>query len=81
MLGNLVTELESTDDLAYWFGVQQLLLNEIKSIDEVKDKIKKITKDQIVNAWELLLRENNLKIAAIGPRKDLNLDKLIENVT
>ncbi|MBN1915573.1 insulinase family protein [Candidatus Dojkabacteria bacterium] len=72
LVGNLVTGLETTDDMALWHGIQELLTEEVISIEEAKTKILSVTKEEVVNVWEKLLNKDNLLLVGISPRKDLN---------
>lgn len=80
MIGNMITELETTDDLAYWYGAQELLNNETKTAKEVIEEIKNVTKDEVVEVWDSILKTDNIILTAITPSADkfenveLNLD-------
>lgn len=70
LIGNLVTDLETSDDLAFWYGSQELLNNEVLTVDEVKEKIKKLKKEDVLEVWDKLINPN-LQITAISPLKDI----------
>ncbi len=70
ILGNLVTELESSDDIALWHGLQQLLNDEVLSPEEAMEKYRKVTKDQVLEIWSRLLRKDNILMSIITPVED-----------
>ena len=71
LVGNLVTELETTDDLAHWHASQELLVGEVLTIDEVKGKLLSVTRDDIVKVWSKILSPDNFLVAGISPLKGL----------
>ncbi len=73
-LGNLVTELESTDEKAYWYGTQFLLENKIKSVGEIKSMIMDITKDEIIEAWVDVLSEKGFRVVSLSKEMDWSSD-------
>jgi predicted Zn-dependent peptidase len=74
MLGNLITQLESSDDIAIWHGIQQLLLGYVETVEQVKKKIMKVTKEEIMGAWDNLLSNDNMMLTAITPLDDIKSD-------
>lgn len=70
LIGNMKLSLESTDDIANFFGGQELLKKEIKDIKEKSLAIRKVTARDIQNMAREIFRNNKLNLALIGPFKE-----------
>lgn len=70
IIGNMKMSLEATDDVANFYGGQELLKNEIKTIDEKIREIKKVTSSDIQKMAKIIFKTKNLNLAMIGPFKD-----------
>ncbi len=73
-IGTLTTGLETSEELASWFGMQLLLHKKILSINEYKKEIAKVTKDDIVRVTSKIFTNDNLLVTTVTPHKKLNLD-------
>ena len=71
LVGGLVTGLESSDEVASWHGIQDLLIGEVLSVEQVKKEILSVNRDDIVRVWGKLIRDDNIMLAGISPRSDL----------
>ncbi|MEK7104611.1 MAG: hypothetical protein AAB868_01050, partial [Patescibacteria group bacterium] len=60
----------SSDDIANFYGGQELLKKEIKSSEEKADEIRKVTASQIQTLANYIFKNNKLNLALIGPFKD-----------
>lgn len=76
--GNMKMALEATDDVANYYGSQELLKGELKTIEE---KIKALEKVQVVDIKKMankIFVTKNLNLAIIGPDKDVDsLQKIL----
>jgi len=70
LIGNMKMSLEATDDVANFYGGQEILKNEIKTLEDKIKEIKKITPDDIRKIAEIIFKEKNLNLAIIGPFKN-----------
>ena len=70
LIGNMKLSLESSDDIANFYGGQELLKKEIKSSEEKADEIRKVTASQIQTLANYIFKNNKLNLALIGPFKD-----------
>ena len=70
VIGNTKMSLEATDDIANFYGGQELLKKELKSLDEKIKEIKKVTALDIQKMAKTILKTNNLNLAIIGPYKE-----------
>jgi len=65
--GHVATGLETSDELADFFGFQELVHEEIvKPADKIK-KIKEVTADEIQKVLKQIMKPENLNLALIGP--------------
>jgi predicted Zn-dependent peptidase len=70
IIGNMKMSLESTDDVASFYGMQELMKNEIKTLEEKIKEIKKVTSMDIQKMAKIIFKTKNLNLAMIGPFKD-----------
>ena len=70
MIGNTKMSLEATDDIANFYGGQELLKKEIKTLEEKIKEIKKVTAIDIQRMAKTIFKTKNLNLAIIGPYKD-----------
>lgn len=68
LIGNLITYLETSSDLATFYAKQLLFYNKISTSEEIIKIIKKINKDDILRMWKPLLQENKI-VAVLGREK------------
>jgi len=69
IIGNMKMSLEATDDIANFYGHQELLKKEIKTLEEKIKEIKKVTVNDIQKMAKLIFIEKNLNLAIVGPFK------------
>ncbi len=67
LIGNMKLSLESTDDIANFYGGQELLKKEFKDIDQKAREIRKVTREDIQNVAREIFQNNRLNLALIGP--------------
>ena len=70
LIGNMKLSLESTDDIANFYGGQELLKKEIKNAEEKSKAIRKVTAGQIQTLAKDIFKNNKLNLALIGPFKE-----------
>ena len=69
LIGNMKLSLESSDDIANFFGGQELLKHEIKSAEEKAEEIRKVTAKDIKILANDIFQDKKLNLALIGPFK------------
>lgn len=69
LMGRLLLGLETSDALALFYGGQEVLKREIVSPRELIEKIKAVTKREVIGVAANLFRNSNLNLALIGPYK------------
>jgi predicted Zn-dependent peptidase len=67
MLGNLILGLETSDDLASFYGGQEIFGREILSPEAYADRIKKVTAEEVRDVARAILRNQGLNFAVVGP--------------
>jgi predicted Zn-dependent peptidase len=70
LTGNMKLSLESSDDIANFYGGQELLKREIKNAEEKAKEIRKVTAEQIKILANDIFKNKKLNLALIGPFKD-----------
>jgi len=70
LIGNMKLSLESSDDIANFYGGQELLKRELKSSEEKAKEIRKVTADQIQALSKDIFKNEKLNLALIGPFKE-----------
>ena len=70
LIGNMKLTLESSDDIANFYGGQELLKREMEGAEEKAKKIRKITANQVQTLAKNIFKNNRLNLALIGPFKE-----------
>ncbi|KKR70463.1 MAG: Processing protease [Candidatus Nomurabacteria bacterium GW2011_GWB1_40_7] len=70
LIGNMKLSLESSDDIANFYGGQELLKRELKSTQEKAEEIRKVTAGEIQNLAKDIFKNEKLNLALIGPFKE-----------
>lgn len=67
LLGNLFLSLETSDQLAHYYGMQEAMRERLLSPRELAAKMKAVTPDQIRAVARAVVRNGRLNLAVIGP--------------
>lgn len=70
IIGNTKMSLEATDDIASFYGSQELMKKEIKTLEDKIKEIRKVTAKDIQNLAKIIFKTKNLNLAVIGPYKE-----------
>lgn len=65
--GRMMLRMEDTRAMAYWFGVQEVLLNKVKEADEVVNDMRLVTIEDVHRISCELLQTKRLNLAVVGP--------------
>lgn len=68
--GRLLMGLEDSRSVASWVGSQELTYGEIKTPEEVMEKIEEVTTEQVQELAQEIFREEMLSLALVGPYSD-----------
>ncbi|MDP3661402.1 MAG: pitrilysin family protein [bacterium] len=66
MVGNMYLSLESTDELAEFYGMQEVLRKELKQPDEIAKEIEKVDSKDIQEIARLIFKPERLNLAIVG---------------
>lgn len=68
--GNMKLSLEATDDIANFYGTQELMRKEMKTLDERIKNLEKVTSKDIMKMAKLIFKTQHINLALIGPYKE-----------
>ena len=68
--GSLILSIETSDELASFYGFQEVLKNEILSPEKVIQKIRTVTAAEVLEVAKDIFRPEKLNLAMIGPFKN-----------
>ena len=76
--GRLLLRTEDTRSMAGWVGAQELLLGEVRKIDDVIEEIDTLTAADVQRVAEEVIRMDRLHLAVVGPfRSASRFEKLL----
>jgi predicted Zn-dependent peptidase len=67
--GRMSLRLEDTHSIASWLGGQEVLLDEIESLEDVFARIDAVTQTDLQQLAQRLFKEEWLRLAIVGPHK------------
>ena len=70
LVGMMYLGLESSDSIAEYCGIQEILLGEIKTPKEKERLIRAVTAGEVRNMARKIFTDKNLNLALVGPFKD-----------
>jgi predicted Zn-dependent peptidase len=68
--GRLLLRMEDSRAVASWMGTQELLLDEVWTVEEVVQRVDAVTSEDVRRTAERVLREDLLRLAVVGPHRD-----------
>lgn len=74
LVGKTLLGMEDSEQVAEYYGMLDLMGQEIETLPEAEKKLRSVTSDQIQKLAKELITQENLRLALIGPHNDL--DKL-----
>ena len=77
IIGHNALSLEDSESIAYRYGLQELLYDDMESFAELKKKIRAVTAKDVKRVAKSLFKDDRLALTVIGPYKD---DKKIKKV-
>jgi predicted Zn-dependent peptidase len=76
--GSLNLQLDSTDNMAIWYGSQALFYKNIKTPEQRINSLLKVTKNDIIKLSKSLFQRNKLNLAIIGPFKESQKNRFLK---
>lgn len=70
ILGHMPLSLEGSMDIAQFYGMRALVLDEIRQPDEVSEKIGKVTLEEVKKVVSEMVSEEKIRSVVVGPKKD-----------
>jgi predicted Zn-dependent peptidase len=70
LVGNLILDLETADELAGFYGGQEILTRRIVEPKELVTKIQRVGAEEIRTIAKAIFRNKGLNLAVIGPHKN-----------
>jgi len=70
LTGTMMIGLESSDDLAGFYGNQELFRREILLPKDIVKKIEAVTAEEILKVAKSIIKSEHMNLALIGPNKD-----------
>ena len=70
MIGGLILGLEASDDLASFYGGQEVLTGSVLSPAALTDRIKKVTAADVARVAKAIFKNKGLNLAIVGPYKN-----------
>lgn len=67
IIGNTKLSLESSDDIANFFGAQELLKNKVESLETKINGIRKVSAKEVQKIAKEIFNDKNLFLSLIGP--------------
>jgi predicted Zn-dependent peptidase len=77
--GRLLLRMEDTRAVAGWLGAQEILLDDVKTVDEVVEEIDAVAAEDLRAVANELIRADRLNLAAVGPFR--SAERLAASVT
>jgi predicted Zn-dependent peptidase len=73
MIGNMILGLETSDELASFYGGQEILTQKIITPEAVIKKVKAVTPREVKAVARLVLTNDRLNFAVVGPYRDKSM--------
>jgi predicted Zn-dependent peptidase len=80
MIGNLILGLETSDELASYYGSQEIMMKSIVSPKELIKKINSVTREEVRSVAIEVFKDSMINFAVVGPYKDKNKFKKILSI-
>lgn len=68
--GRMILRLEDTRGISSWTGAQELLLNEVLTIDDVIEIVDRLTAEDVLRAANRCFTDDRLNLSVVGPTFD-----------
>jgi predicted Zn-dependent peptidase len=69
LIGNMILGLETSDDVASFYGGQEILTNKILPPELVVERIRKVTAEDVRTVAKAIIKNRGLNLAIVGPYK------------
>ena len=77
--GRMLLRMEDSRSVAMWMGAQETLTGDVRTVDEVVERLDAVTTADIERIARTLIREDKLNLAVVGPyRSGRRFQKLLK---
>ena len=68
--GRTLLSMEDSSNVASWYGTKSILEDKVETVDEILERLGKVTIEEIVHLAKEIFRPEGLNFALIGPYKE-----------
>ena len=76
--GSLALNFETSDEIASFYGGQEIIKREISSLEDLLEKIQSVSAEEIQAVARDIFKNEKLNLALIGPFKDKNFSDILK---
>ena len=77
--GRMLLRMEDSRSVSMWMGAQETLMGDVRTVDEVVERLDAVTTADIERIASTLIREDKLNLAVVGPyRSGRRFGKLLK---
>jgi len=69
-IGNFIQRLETSDELASFYGIEEVLTNKLLAPEEIIEKIRRVGAKEMQEVARDVFRKENLNLAMLGPVRE-----------
>ena len=77
LIGNFILGMETSDELAGFYGSQEILSEKLSRPSQVINKIRKVSSDDVRKVARTIFKNDKLNLALIGPYRKAETFKRI----
>lgn len=77
IIGNLFLSLESSDEIAVFYGNQEILKNELLTPQVIAEKIQNVSAEEIRKIASFVFQDSRLNLALISPLKNKDFSSIL----
>ncbi|OGK39958.1 hypothetical protein A3A74_03025 [Candidatus Roizmanbacteria bacterium RIFCSPLOWO2_01_FULL_35_13] len=77
--GRILLSMEDSSNIATWYGTKLILENKTETVEEVIEKLDKVSKEEVVEVAKDIVRPEKLNLALIGPFNNEDFRGLLTN--
>lgn len=78
IIGNLFLSLETSDELGYFYGGQEIMGERLMSPEQFTRKIERVTAEEVKTVAAAVVKNQGLNLAVIGPFKDRSFSNILK---
>lgn len=79
--GSLALELETSDDIAHFYGDHELFYDTVVTPEEVLKKFEEVTKNDIIKVAREIILPEKLNLSVVGPHKEFPFAEMAQQIS